>query len=43
MAYRPGEKCLTDQSGSDGFDDYVSHDNFFEMNPPMSRQGAPRK
>lgn len=27
--------------GAMGFDDYVSHDNFFEMNPPMSRQGGP--
>ncbi len=24
-----------------GFDEYLSHDNFFEMNPPMSRNGAP--
>jgi arylsulfatase A-like enzyme len=24
-----------------GFDDYVSHDNFFEMDPPLSRQGGP--
>jgi arylsulfatase A-like enzyme len=24
-----------------GFDDYLSHDNFFEMDPPLSRNGAP--
>lgn len=24
-----------------GFDAYLSHDNFFEMNPPLSRNGAP--
>jgi arylsulfatase A-like enzyme len=24
-----------------GFDDYLSHDNFYEMNPPLSRNGAP--
>jgi len=24
-----------------GFDDYLSHDNFFEMSPPLSRNGAP--
>jgi len=24
-----------------GFDAYVSHDNFFEMDPPLSRDGAP--
>jgi len=24
-----------------GFDEYVSHDNFFEMDPPLSRNGAP--
>ncbi len=24
-----------------GFDEYLSHDNFFEMNPPLSRNGAP--
>jgi arylsulfatase A-like enzyme len=23
-----------------GFDEYLSHDNFFEMNPPLSRDGA---
>jgi hypothetical protein len=23
-----------------GFDEYLSHDNFFEMNPPLSRNGA---
>lgn len=24
-----------------GFDEYLSHDNFFEMNPPLSRNGEP--
>jgi arylsulfatase A-like enzyme len=24
-----------------GFDEYVSHDNFYEMNPEMSRNGGP--
>ncbi len=24
-----------------GFDEYLSHDNFFEMNPTLSRDGAP--
>ncbi|QEF99782.1 Arylsulfatase [Stieleria maiorica] len=24
-----------------GFDEYVSHDNFYEMNPPFSRNGDP--
>jgi len=24
-----------------GFDEYLSHDNFFEMDPPLSRNGAP--
>jgi hypothetical protein len=24
-----------------GFDEYLSHDNFFEMDPPLSRDGAP--
>jgi arylsulfatase A-like enzyme len=24
-----------------GFDSYVSHDNFFELDPPLSRQGGP--
>jgi arylsulfatase A-like enzyme len=24
-----------------GFDEYLSHDNFFELNPPLSRNGAP--
>lgn len=24
-----------------GFDEYLSHDNFFEMSPPLSRNGAP--
>jgi len=27
--------------GRMGFDEYLSHDNFFEMNPPLSRNGAP--
>lgn len=26
-----------------GFDVYVSHDNFFELDPPLSRQGGPPK
>ena len=29
--------------GAMGFDEWVSHDNFFEMNPSMSRNGAPPK
>jgi hypothetical protein len=24
-----------------GFDEYLAHDNFFEMDPPLSRDGAP--
>lgn len=24
-----------------GFEEYLSHDNYFEMNPPLSRNGAP--
>ena len=24
-----------------GFDEYLSHDNFFELDPPLSRDGAP--
>jgi arylsulfatase A-like enzyme len=24
-----------------GFDEYLSHDNFFEMDPPLSRNGEP--
>lgn len=27
--------------GSMGFDEWVSHDNFFELNPPLSRNGGP--
>jgi len=27
--------------GRMGFEEYLSHDNFFEMNPPLSRNGAP--
>lgn len=27
--------------GAMGFDEWVSHDNFFEMNPSLSRNGAP--
>ena len=27
--------------GRMGFDEYLSHDNFFETNPPLSRNGAP--
>ena len=27
--------------GRMGFDEYLSHDNFFEMDPPLSRNGAP--
>lgn len=27
--------------GRMGFDEYLSHDNFFEMNPVLSRNGAP--
>jgi len=27
--------------GAMGFDEWVSHDNFFEMNPMLSRNGAP--
>lgn len=27
--------------GAFGFDEWLSHDNFFEMNPPFSRNGAP--
>ncbi|MHC4439094.1 MAG: sulfatase family protein [Planctomycetota bacterium] len=26
--------------GKCGFDEYLSHDNFFELNPPLSRNGA---
>lgn len=26
--------------GAMGFDEWVSHDNFFEMNPPLSRNGS---
>ncbi len=27
--------------GAMGFDQWVSHDNFFELNPPLSRNGGP--
>lgn len=27
--------------GRMGFDEYLAHDNFFEMHPPLSRNGAP--
>lgn len=27
--------------GRMGFDEYLSHDNFFELDPPLSRNGAP--
>ncbi|MGH9341237.1 MAG: sulfatase family protein [Acidobacteriota bacterium] len=27
--------------GAMGFEEWVSHDNFFEMNPPLSRNGGP--
>lgn len=27
--------------GRMGFEEYLSHDNYFEMNPPLSRNGAP--
>jgi arylsulfatase A-like enzyme len=27
--------------GAMGFDEWLSHDNFFELNPSLSRQGAP--
>lgn len=27
--------------GAMGFDEWLSHDNFFEMDPPLSRNGAP--
>ncbi|MEM9282679.1 MAG: sulfatase-like hydrolase/transferase [Verrucomicrobiota bacterium] len=37
----PVKRSSPTNPGAMGFDDYVSHDNFFEMNPPMSRQGGP--
>ncbi len=27
--------------GNQGFDEWVSHDNYFELDPPLSRNGAP--
>jgi len=27
--------------GNSGFDEWLSHDNFFEINPPLSRNGQP--
>lgn len=27
--------------GAMGFDEWISHDNFFELNPPLSRNGGP--
>ena len=27
--------------GNQGFDEWVSHDNFFELDPPLSKNGAP--
>jgi arylsulfatase A-like enzyme len=29
--------------GAMGFDEWLSHDNFFELNPPLSRNGGPPK
>ena len=37
----PVKSASPTNPGAMGFDVYVSHDNFFEMNPPMSRQGGP--
>ena len=37
----PVKSASPTNPGAMGFDDYVSHDNFFEINPPMSRQGGP--
>lgn len=35
---KTGSPC---NPGAMGFHEWLSHDNFFEMNPPLSRNGAP--
>ncbi|MEM7698564.1 MAG: sulfatase-like hydrolase/transferase [Verrucomicrobiota bacterium] len=37
----PVKQSSPTSPGAMGFHDYVSHDNFFELDPPMSRQGGP--
>jgi arylsulfatase A-like enzyme len=37
----PVKKDSPTSPGNMGFDEFLSHDNFFEMNPVMSRNGAP--
>lgn len=37
----PVKKASPTSPGNMGFHDFVSHDNFFELNPSMSRQGGP--
>jgi arylsulfatase A-like enzyme len=41
MAPGRGEKESPVNPNRMGFDEYLSHDNFFEMDPPLSRNGAP--
>jgi len=36
----PVESFSPAHPGKHGFDEYLSHDNFFELNPPLSHNGA---
>ena len=36
----PVKSGAPNNPGSQGFDEWLSHDNFFEINPPLSRNGA---
>ncbi len=40
VACRCGESRIAYQPWSLGFDEYLSHDNFFELDPVLSRNGA---
>jgi hypothetical protein len=40
MASGPREGRSPTNPGAMGFDEWLSHDNFFEMNPQLSRNGG---
>ena len=42
-AYRTLIEIIPDQPGTMGFDHWLSHDNFFEMDPVFSLNGGPPK
>ena len=37
----PVKKSSPTSPGAMGFDEWLSHDNFFELNPPLARNGGP--